>query len=166
MDDENAFMVVWLQNIDRLCEMLCNNYAFDEFTLLDVGCGVGISTLYFNQKYSFKNFLGFDYDQSLVKVARQNRLIANKNCFDTSNLDFEIADAKEINLVDKRYAIFMFNPFGWKTMNIFINNNLKILRQTKSILLYANDICNQELIKYGTIIERNEFYNLSLIAFR
>ena len=34
----------------------------------------------------------------------------------------------------------MFNPFGWETMEMFITNNYDQLCQTKSILLYANDI--------------------------
>ena len=50
-------------------------------------------------------------------------------------------------------------------MSIFIKNNLEILRKTDSLLMYANDICVEEMLDYGAVVERDPFYNLSLISF-
>ena len=53
--DSYAFMVVWFKNIDRLIKMLPSDVDFSEYTLIDVGCGSGISTLYFFEKYQFRS---------------------------------------------------------------------------------------------------------------
>jgi precorrin-6B methylase 2 len=163
--DASAFMVVWLKNIERLCGMFQKSYDCNDFVLLDVGCGSGISTLFFNHKHPFKRFYGFDFSSKLVEMAERNKSIASNDDFDISNVDFKVADAKQIKLQSERNAIFMFNPFGWETMNIFIKNNVEMLKETKSVFLYANDICIEEMLDYGAVVERDDFYNLSLISF-
>ena len=163
--DANAFMVVWLKNIERLCGMFEKSYDYREFVLCDVGCGSGISTLFFNHKYPFKRFCGFDFSAKLIGLAENNKVIASNNDFDISKIDFEVSDAKKVKFQNERNAIFMFNPFGWETMSIFIKNNVEIFKETKSVLLYANDICIEEILDYGAIVERDNFYNLSLISF-
>ena len=163
--DASPFMVVWLKNIERLCVMFDKSYDYKDFVLLDVGCGSGISTLFFNQKCPFKRFFGFDFSAKLIGMAENNKVIASTNDFDVLKVDFKVADARKVKLVSERNAIFMFNPFGWETMRIFIENNADMLKETKSVLLYANDICIEEMLDYGAIVERDDFYNLSLISF-
>ena len=163
--DASPFMLVWLKNIERLCEMFEKSYDYKEFVLCDVGCGSGISTLFFSHKYPFKKFCGFDFSAKLIGLAESNKVIASNNDFDISKVGFEVADAKKVKLQNERNAIFMFNPFGWETMSIFIKNNVEVMKETKSILLYANDICIEEILEYGTLVERDDFYNLSLISF-
>tara|TARA_Y100000591_G_C21819469_1_gene692757 strand:- start:824 stop:1459 length:636 start_codon:yes stop_codon:yes gene_type:complete len=164
--DSSPFMVVWLKNVERLCRMFQKSYSFSDFVLLDVGCGSGISTLFFNHNYPFRNFYGFDFSLKLVEMAEKNKSIASNNGFDTSSVSFKVANAKKIKLANERSAVFMFNPFTWQTMNSFIKNNLTMLKETKSVLLYANDICIKEILDYGALVERDSFYNLSLISFR
>lgn len=163
--DANSFMIVWLKNIQRLCEMFESKFKCNDFNLIDVGCGSGLSTLFFNQNYPFNKFLGFDFSPKLIYLANQNKIIASKNGFNVSSTSFNLADAKYIKLPNQKIALFMFNPFGWETMEMFITNNYDQLCQTKSILLYANDIYIDELLKYGTILIRDSFFNLSVISF-
>ena len=163
--DASPFMVVWLKNIERLCGMFEKSYDYREFVLCDVGCGSGISTLFFNHKYPFKRFYGFDFSEKLIGLAENNKVIASNNDFDISKVDFEVFDAKKVKLQNERNTIFMFNPFGWETISRFIENNVEIFKETKSVLLYANDICIEEILDYGAIVERDDFYNLSLISF-
>jgi SAM-dependent methyltransferase len=163
--DASPFMIVWLKNIERLCGMFDKSYDYKDFVLLDVGCGSGISTLFFNHKYPFKRFFGFDFSAKLIGMAENNKVIASTNDFDVSKVNFKVADAKKVRLESERNAIFMFNPFGWQTMSIFIENNAEMLKETKSVLLYANDICIEEMLDYGAVVERDDFYNLSLISF-
>ena len=42
-------------------------------------------------------------------------------------------------------------------MKVFIENNIDILRATKSLLLYANDVCVNDIGKYGRIVSRDGF---------
>ena len=74
-------------------------------------------------------------------------------------------NTKEIKIQDKRYAVFMFNPFGWETMSEFVSNNIEVLRKNKSVILYANDICVNNLLEFGRIVKRDDIFNLSVIAF-
>ena len=41
-----------------------------DYHLLDVGSGLGFSTIYFKEKYKFKIYQGFDYDPYLVKKSQ------------------------------------------------------------------------------------------------
>ena len=59
--DASPFMVVWLKNIERLCEMFNSEFNQKSFSLLDVGCGSGISTIFFLQNYGFERCEGFDF---------------------------------------------------------------------------------------------------------
>ena len=163
--DANPFMVVWLKNVERLYEMFCSEFDCQSFVLLDVGCGSGISTIFFHQKYDFDRCDGFDFSSSLIGLANKNMKIINRNGFDTSSISFEIADAKQIKLQDKRYALFMFNPFGWETMSEFLSNNIEVLRKNNSVILYANDTCVGNLLEFGRLVKRDNFFNLSVIAF-
>ena len=96
--DASPPMVVWLKNIERLCGMFEKSYDYREFVLLDVGCGSGISTLFFNHKYPFKRFCGFDFIEKLIGMAEKNKVIASNNDFDISKVDFKVADAKNVKL--------------------------------------------------------------------
>lgn len=164
--DASPFMVVWLKNIDRLCESLPNDFAFSKYTLLDVGCGSGISTTYFFRKFPFNRFRGFDFSASLIEAANKNydHLVMQGHSVDS--LSFEIGDARSYCLKPNEPTVmFMFNPFGSETMKIFIENNIDALRATHSLLLYANDLCIGDLEAYGTVLSRDDFYNLSVIGF-
>lgn len=60
----------------------------------------------------------------------------------------------------------MFNPFGFKTLKSFLDNNIQNLKINKSIILYANDLYINEINQiYDVEIIRNHFYNLSVIKF-
>lgn len=163
--DASPFMVVWLKNIDRLCSQLPDDFEFNKYVLVDVGCGSGISTIYFYRKYSFKYVKGFDFSASLIKTAEENKrqlLLLGGN---VKPLAFEVGDAKSYRLPQEPLVMFMFNPFGWETMKVFIENNIETLRKTKSLLLYANDIFISDIAEYGKILSRDDYYNLSVVGF-
>ena len=163
--DAAPFMVCWLRNIDRLCALLPKEFSYNDYALIDVGCGSGISTLYFLKSYSFKSIEGFDFSSYLIELAQNNKQITLNNNFPVKKLTFKQKDARDYRLAEMPTILFMFNPFGWDTMQIFIKNNLEVLRKTKSYLLYANDLHINELGAYGTILQRDDFYNLSVIYF-
>lgn len=158
--DSTPYMTVWLQNIDRLMNLLPPRLDLGKYHLCDVGCGIGISTLYFAKKYKLKSFGGFDYNGELIHQANQ---IKNQLCLDVK-LSFETANAKEKKIEEKPHILFMFNPFGKKTLKQFIENNKENLIKTRSIILYANDLWINE-IEEGTVVNRDHFFNLSCLEF-
>tara|TARA_B100000767_G_scaffold275531_1_gene313052 strand:- start:18489 stop:19106 length:618 start_codon:yes stop_codon:yes gene_type:complete len=156
--DSTSYMTVWLKNIDRLMELIPDNIKLENYHLCDVGCGLGISTIYFALRYNLKSYCGFDFNKKLIREANYIKNNIGKK------INFEVANANEKRLEEKPQLLFMFNPFGVKTLNNFINNNEQNLRNNKSIILYANDLWINEIEK-STLINRNHFFNLSSIEF-
>ena len=110
--DNHACQVVWLKNIDRLMELLPKNYDLEDYKLVDIGCGVGISTLYCEEHYKLKTYAGFDFEEHIVSKAIDN-------CFTVSRsrpveIDFFVQDAFNFKLHQSRTFLFLFNSFGVK----------------------------------------------------
>ena len=72
--------------------MLPSKLDFSEYSLLDVGCGSGISTLYFLENYQFKSYLGFDKSKHLIFNAEKNKEIFSKGKDLSSKIKFEVCD--------------------------------------------------------------------------
>ncbi len=161
--DSTAFQVTWLQNIKRLM----NLFYYDEanYNLIDVGCGSGISTLYFAENSHFKTYSGFDFSAKLIDEAKQNHAIFKKR--HDCHIDFFVANAKEFYPPKTSNLFFLFNPFGWLTLHAFIEKNLDDFKTHQSVLAYANDLHINELSQtYPEVkIVRDNYYNLSLIYF-
>lgn len=164
-EDMNAFMVVWLKNIDRLCSMIPTGVKIGSYQLIDVGCGSGISTLYFYAQHKFKFFLGFDISQNLIKIAKINKYRILSHISRAEQIEFRCMDARNIMLPHEPNVLFMFNPFGWETLSTFLENNIKNLRKNRSFLIYAKDILGAEPLKYGVMVCRDDYFNLSVISF-
>ena len=158
--DSTPYMMVWLSNVDRLFKMIVDKINLNEYHFCDVGCGLGLLTIYVESKYQFKSYEGFDYNTQLINKA--NRIVS---LLDLKNkLIFEKADANVKQLEEKPYVLFMFNPFGTKTLQNFIQNNLMTLKRNQMVILYANDLWINDFKDYKTI-HRDDYYNLSAIFF-
>ena len=130
------------------------------YNLCDVGCGIGISTIYFQKKFQFKSYSGFDISEELIEASK--KILKQLNLESEINLNVDNAIYKKLD--SKPYVLFLFNPFGKKTLEKFINNNIKNLKKNKSIILYANDLLIKS-IKYHKDLYRDDYFNLSCILF-
>ena len=126
--------------------------------------GSGISTLYFASKYPFKSYYGFDFSNKLIAIALKNRVKFFERYKLSLDIRFHVHDANEFKLSQKS-VLFMFNPFGRETIKKMVFNNLNFLKDSNSIILYANDHHSDFLNKYGNQINRDAEYNLSYIKF-
>ena len=158
--DSTSYMTVWFKNIDRLMSLIPDDIKLENYHLCDVGCGLGLSTIYFNKKYKMKSFSGFDYNEDLTDKAK---LISYKLGL-KNKIEFEFKNANEKILESKPYLLFMFNPFGINTIQCFIDNNIEVLKSKKSIIIYANDLHVNEIKGYKKI-NRNDYFNLSVLIF-
>lgn len=158
-------MVVWLRNIDRLFGLLPSEIELGSYSLIDVGCGSGISTAYIHTNWSLKKVIGFDFSSNLIEQGFLNKNILYGQCADGNSLHFQVADATTFHVPEEKVILFLFNPFGWKTMKIFIENNIVALRRTESLMLYANDLHINEVTGYATLIARDQCFNLSVVKF-
>jgi SAM-dependent methyltransferase len=166
ISDSEPFRVVWLRNIDRLIDLLPIEFNPENFTLIDAGCGAGVSTLYFYDFYPFKYFLGFDFSEDLINTAKANLLTFNSKSKPVKKIDFIQSDARLFCIPDTPCFIFMYNPFGFNTAKIFFDNNLRKLQQNGAILAISYDPWINQLLElkiHRTHI-RDAFNNLSLIV--
>ena len=159
-DDATIYQTVWLKNIDRLIELIPKKINLSNYNLCDVGCGIGISTIYFQKKFQFKSYSGFDISEELIEASK--KILKQLNLESEINLNVDNAIYKKLD--SKPYVLFLFNPFGKKTLEKFINNNIKNLKKNKSIILYANDLLIKS-IKYYKDLYRDDYFNLSCILF-
>ena len=109
--------------------------------------------------------MGFDISQNLIKIAKINKYRILSHIPRAEQIEFRCMDARSIVLPDEPNVLFMFNPFGWDTLSSFLENNIKNLRKNRSFLIYANDILAAKALKYGAIVCRDDYFNLSVISF-
>lgn len=163
----SPFQVVWLRNIDRLMDMMPVNINLGNYNLIDVGCGSGISTLYFYDFYPFKSFYGFDFSRDLISKAEINLksyLLKSKS---EKSINFKVKDAKNFILQDQANLLFMFHPFEFPIARQFILNNLFKLKKNNSIIAFSNDFYIKKIIELNEHqkLIRDTFNNLSLILY-
>lgn len=157
----------WLRNIDRLIDMLPLEFDPACYHLLDVGCGSGISTLYFADNYNFMSYKGFDFSPNLIEAADRNKATFNQSRIKKLNMQFSIGDANNWKCSKSKTLIYMFNPFKYETAGKFFKNNIQTFRENNCIFAFAWDTWIETLASenlHKTII-RNAKYKLSLVLF-
>lgn len=166
----NDYQVVWLKNIDRLMDMLPESISPANYHLLDLGCGAGISTLYFHDVYPFQSTMGVDFSKELIDKAWENLSIyAAKFKGQSGQIKFHCADVRVFSLsLDTQFIIFIYNPFEFDIMEIFIKNNLEALQENNCIIIYANDVHIEKLISLSLFkyVKRCSVNNLSVLEFK
>ncbi len=158
--DSRPFEVVWLRNLDRLISAAERaGYETSDSRFVDIGCGVGIPSLYAAHRYAFLSVGGFDLDQTLVDIA-----VANSRHFNVAS-EFWVADAQKARLPTEKQHVFLFNPFGTETAAAFLDHNVETLRRSNSIVLLANDHLLPTCQEFGETLWRNQRWNCSIVKF-
>ena len=127
-----AFEPVWLNDIDAL--IATDRTKTSDYHFLDVGCGKGIAALYVRERYYFKTVTGFDFVPDFIEAAERNLHYSTIK----GPIDFYIGDAGDWLLDDRRWFLFLYNPFSEHVLEQFLRNNIDVLRKTQSVLAYAN----------------------------
>ena len=122
---------------------------------IDIGCGKGRQCIYARKIFNFKNIIGIDFSEDLIKVCKSNQ----KNCA-YKDIDFELADASTWVLPNEYCIVFLYNPFDEIILNKFILANIGNFKEHGSIICYANDIHRDVLRYFGfEIIYRDTEHN-------
>ena len=158
--DSSPMMVVWLKNIDRLMKLTPQSINVNEYHFIDIGCGVGISTIYFRKNYVFKNYSGFDFEKRFVKISKLNQSLIKMN-----DINFFVNDVHDFFIEDNPSFLYLFNPFNLKLIKVLIENNIENLKKNNSIIGYVNDIHIDYFESLDVKIIRNNYYNISMIFF-
>ena len=121
-----------------------------DFAFVDLGCGKG-RALIAASKWPFKEVLGVEVDRSLYDIGQRN-LQAWAN-FRKAPPPLRIihADAASAALPDGNLLIFLYNPFGSRTMRTVAHRLAAIASEPhrEVVILYANDMEAAEIEKTG-----------------
>ena len=157
------YMVSWTKTLRDTQNYIAKlNMDLSEFTFVDYGCGKGKAILWSQKKDILNlgnNYLGIDFDESLIKIARANarKMNLNSDVFYHNNvLDFPYYTNLEIS--------FLYNPFD----EIVLIRLLTTLRKRSKFVIYINPIYRQLFINSGfrTYIKRDSWHaNLSYEIF-
>lgn len=134
--------------MDKAKKMLDNDY-IKKSNIVDMGSGKGQALISFAINWEFKLVKGVEYNKEYNKICLKN--ISN---FPEIINKFKIIECLAENYVfeDKDNFIFMFNPFGPKTLQKVMINIINSLKNDRKIyILYYNP-------RHGNIItETNRF---------
>jgi SAM-dependent methyltransferase len=86
---------------------------FHRFTFVDLGAGKGRALL-LAARHGFRRIIGVEFAQQLVEVAQRNILSAGPGIAARTHIVQH--DAGTYDLPDEPIVLFMYNPFGAKTM--------------------------------------------------
>jgi SAM-dependent methyltransferase len=144
--------------------MLPLNVDWEEYNILDLGCGTGLALMYiYNmKKFYFKNYEGIEINSRFLLVLK-NFLIKRK-----VPLEIYHSDIKDFVLRNEKYLLYMFNPTDWITLLAFLNLNQVSLSTKQSIIIYKNDIYINEMLNNFSnlhLIHRDNKYNISILEF-
>ena len=129
----NRFELVDLRFVDLISKFLdFKDQSY--FKFLDIGCGSGISTIYALEKLNFRDYRGIDLSKKLIEIANINK----QKIPQPEKIEFNLSDAREVIMENKRNFIFMYNPFDEVILKQFIVNNFKSLSKNKSIIYFVN----------------------------
>lgn len=120
---------------------------------IDYGCGSG-RVVFTIATQKLKKIIGIESDKALVDIANAN---LRKFKFKSTPVDIIHADANNFNPIEGT-IIFMFNPFGEKTLQIVldkIESSLSINPRNIKII-YINSTCN-------SIMENSEWLELEAV---
>ncbi len=152
-----AYQAVWNRNVNELiCEAEKLGANFENF--IDIGSGKGKACLYAYKLNRFKKIIGVEFSNSLTEIANNNKMKMNAN-----EINFILGDAREYHLPKEHNLIFMFNPFDGNILREFIVINYQLIKETKSIIAYANDVHRDVFSEFGFLtIFRNVKRGISL----
>ena len=110
----------------------------DSDTIIDIGCGVG-NVLKVGLESGYKYAMGVEVQKELCEMALRN-----------VNAEIINESAETYTLEDKNMHVFLFNPFSNKILNIFLENNIDIIKKNKSLVIYNYAFSGHHLmIMYG-----------------
>ena len=121
--------------------------------------------IYAYKKFNFITYEGFDLVPRYVRITKKNIKSSIKD-IKNKYVNAFVSDASKIILnKNKKFFIFMFNPFNGIIMEKFLKNNHVNLKKNKSIITYAN--CRELKIikKYAYKIKLIKKYKLAACFF-
>jgi len=165
IENSTSLQTTWLLNVKKLYNLTGKYLDLKDYHFLDIGCGNGIPLIYAYKKLNFVTYEGFDLVPKYVRITKKNIKSSIKG-IKNKYINSFVSDASKIILnKNKKYFIFMFNPFNEIIMKKFLKNNYINLKKNKSIIAYSNYNKLKIMKKYAYKIELIKKYKLATIYF-
>lgn len=120
-----------------------NNFFDNTFSFIDIGSGCGLLIHYvLNNLDYFQSYHGIEFEKNFYEISKKN-LISYKN----KNINLIYNDARNLLLEDKKYLIYLYNPFKFDLLRCFFLNNYENIIKNKSVIIYHNDIFIKDIKK-------------------
>ena len=142
-ENSNGFQNFPTFCVDMINEKLEEIADMSEYNFVDIGSGKGkalFHCLIKNAKY--KSYLGIEIDPKYHNVALEN--LQNINIEITKNINFLNIDALEYECVAEPTIYFINRPFSMMSYRIFLEKNLEVFLNNKTIIISANPIMDRE----------------------
>jgi predicted RNA methylase len=116
---------------------------FDKICLLDIGCGSG-RLLSIGMLLKFEKVYGVDLDESAIQIARKNCIKLREKGHRTS-FDIALKDATQHDIPPHINVVYLFNPFGEKTIKSVLDKIVQHCRQrAKTVyIIYVNPVFHE-----------------------
>lgn len=158
------YMSSWTSVIRRTSKIILKLTETKSTYFVDVGCGKGKVLCVWSQCLPDQQIylMGIEYSKDLFNIAKNNlKILAIDNCLlinsDICDVDFGS------NNEDVCYVFYLFNPFGSKVMQNFIQK-IKLL---DCFIIYNNPIHRHLFTQFEKVYEEKGWHpNLEFIIYR
>lgn len=146
LKDSLMYMVSWSSTLDKSFNHIKKNFKLSNFEFIDLGSGKGKAALMARESEivgkSGEKYFGYDFDNSLIEIAKLNSIIMFGD-----DGKFSTLDVREIqwNSHSNSIVIYMYNPF---TKEVMVDV-LRALRKKKIILVYCNPVEHSTIQNFG-----------------
>ena len=109
-----------------------------DYHFIDIGSGLGVLLIYVLINHNFKGYEGIELNKKFFKDSLKNlkkNKHKNKKLVTIKNISAE----KIILDKNKRYAIYLYNPFKELVLYKFLQKNHKNIKKNQSIILYVSN---------------------------
>jgi SAM-dependent methyltransferase len=117
-----------------------------EISMLDIGCGCG-RAMVVGMKNRFKKVSGVELDPDALFLAERNCQHMFRHGFKTP-YELKGADASNCRIPEGTNVIYLFNPFGIKTMHDVVENITRQIKDWKTdiYIIYYNPVYEDTFI--------------------
>lgn len=126
--------------------------------IVDIGCGSGILINYFASLNSQIKFIGIDYSEELIKMARINNTNKNVEFIEADFIKFGLEIFERLEIENKKVLLLVMGPFEYyEEQDLFSQTILKAWdRIIKGALIVT--FHNQELFGRSIISKKSKKY--------
>jgi len=132
---------------------------FKNYNFIDLGCGSGVALAYVSFNFNFNKFIGYEiFEENYMHTL---------DFLNANNIEIKNLDVSQLYLKKHPTILYNFNSFSAKTLDSFISNNLKFLKETNSKLIYINAKYFDIIYKYKLNIRKLNFgiYPILIVDF-